>query len=158
MKLFRPALLVAALLLICGGIASAQSRQEHVHEMGHHVMPFDLSKTLHIFNMTESGGEMRVIVRDPKATDQIALIRAHLQHEAKRFQRGDYGDPARLHGADMPGLKELEAGAARIQVSYAALPNGAQITFVTPDVHLLTAVHRWFGAQLSDHGADARAE
>jgi hypothetical protein len=158
MKLFWRALLVAALLPMCGGIASAQSRQEHVHEMGHHVMPFDLSKTLHIFKMTESGGEMRVIARDPKAAEQIALIRGHLQHEAESFQQGDYGDPASLHGADMPGLKELEAGAARIEVSYAALPNGAQIRFVTPDVHLLTALHRWFGAQLSEHGADARAE
>jgi hypothetical protein len=26
------------------------------------------------------------------------------------------------------------------------------------DLRLLTALHRWFGAQLSEHGADARAE
>lgn len=30
--------------------------------------------------------------------------------------------------------------------------------FSTQDRHLLTAIHRWFGAQLSEHGADARAE
>lgn len=58
----------------------------------------------------------------------------------------------------MPGLKELEANASRIKVSYSKLPAGAQITFRTEDVHLLTAIHRWFGAQLSEHGADARAE
>jgi hypothetical protein len=139
-------------------MASAQDRQEHGHQMGHHQMPFELSKTHHIFEMTESGGEFRGIAKDPGAADPIALIREHLQQEAESFQHGDYGDPARLHGADIPGLGELEAGSARIEVSYAALPDGPRITFVTPDVHLLTALHRCFEAQLSDHGADARAE
>jgi hypothetical protein len=63
-----------------------------------------------------------------------------------------------LHGKTMPGLQEIEAGAARIKVSYADLPTGAQITFQTADVRLVTAIHRWFGAQLSEHGADAKAE
>ena len=72
-----------------------------------------------------------------------------------RFASGDYSDPTSLHGAEMPGLQELTAGAARIKVDYEALPNGAQITFSTDDIHLVTAVHRWFGAQLSDHGSDA---
>jgi hypothetical protein len=149
---------VAILVLIGSPTVFAETRQEHVHQMAPSVMPFDISKTVHIFKMTESGGVQRVIVKDPGATDQIALIRQHLQHEAQRFQHGDYSDPARLHGADMPGLKELEAGASRIKVSYAAVPSGAEITFETTDLHLLTALHRWFGAQLSEHGADARAE
>ena len=154
----RALLSLLALLPIWGATASAQDRQEHVHRAGAHAMPFDLSQTLHVFKMTETGGELRVIARDPAAAEQVALIQEHLQHEARRFQQGDYGDPASLHGADMPGLKELEAGAAHVRVSYAALPNGARITFATRDLHLLTAIHRWFGAQLSDHGADARAE
>jgi len=108
--------------------------------------------------MTESGGVQKVITKDPVATDQITLIQQHLQHEAERFQQGDYSDPAKLHGADMPGLKDLQAGASRLKVSYAALPSGAEITFETTDLHLLTALHRWFGAQLSEHGADARSE
>ena len=58
----------------------------------------------------------------------------------------------------MPGLKELQAGAADIKVSYATLPTGAELTFETTDLHLLTAIHRWFGAQLSEHGPDAKAE
>jgi hypothetical protein len=58
----------------------------------------------------------------------------------------------------MPGLRDLEAGAARIKVSYTALANGAEITFETADLHLLTAIHRWFGAQLSEHGSDATSE
>jgi hypothetical protein len=58
----------------------------------------------------------------------------------------------------MPGLMDLQNGASRIKVSYASVSSGAEITFETTDLHLLTAIHRWFGAQLSEHGADARAE
>jgi len=58
----------------------------------------------------------------------------------------------------MPGLEELRAGASGIKVSYAELSAGAEINFETADLHLLTAIHRWFGAQLSEHGADAKAE
>ena len=147
------------LLLGCAvALAQTQTKQEHVHHSGHGVMPFDLAKTTHIFRMTDSGGVQRVIVKDPAAKDQVALIQRHLQHEAAAFQRGDYSDPASLHGADMPGLKDLQAGAAQIRVSYSALPTGAEIIFETTDLHLLTAIHRWFGAQLSEHGADATSE
>ena len=126
--------------------------------MGSSVMPFDLAKTTHIFRMTESGGVERVIINDATAQDQVALIQRHLRHEAEAFQRGDYSDPASLHGPNMPGLKDLQAGAAQIKVRYSALANGAEISFETTDIHLLTAIHRWFGAQLSEHGADARSE
>ena len=126
--------------------------------MAQSVMPFALAHTVHIFKMNETGGVQQVLAKDPAATDQIALIRQHLRHEAENFRRGNYADPATLHGANMPGLKELQAGASRIKVSFAPLPTGAEITFATTDLHLLTAIHRWFGAQLSEHCADARAE
>jgi len=145
------------LVLVCT-VALAQTKQEHVHHAGHSVMPFDLTKTTHIFRMTDSGGVERVVVKDATAKDQIALIQQHLQHEAEAFQRGDYSDPAALHGADMPGLKELQAGAARVKVLYSAISTGAEISFETTDLQLLTAIHRWFGAQLSEHGADATSE
>lgn len=153
-----PRRLVGFFLALCCSLALAQTTQEHVHHMGAGVMPFDLAKTTHVFRMTESGGVQRVLVKDASATDQVAMIQQHLKHEAEAFQRGDYTDPAALHGSDMPGLKELQAGAKQIHVTYAALPDGAGITFRTTNRHLLTAIHRWFGSQLSEHGADARAE
>lgn len=150
--------LLSAIVLVSAPVWAQSTQQEHIHEMSHGVMPFDMSKTMHIFKMTEFGGVQRVVAKDANARDQIMLIQQHLQHEAQRFQQGDFSDPATLHGMDMPGLKELQAGASRIKISYAALPNGAEIRFETSDLHLLTAVHRWFGAQLSEHGADAKAE
>ena len=149
---------VPVLLLFHCGVVIAQTQQEHVHNMSHSVMPFDAAKTTHVFKMTESGGVQRVVVKDKSDADQVQLIQQHLREEAGRFQHGDYSDPATLHGADMPGLKELQTGAQRVKVSYSDLRDGAQITFETTDPHLLTAIHRWFGAQLSEHGADARPE
>ena len=154
-NLLRSSLL---LLLIASAAVTSMTRQEHDHHMVHDFMPFDVTATVHVIKMTESGGVQRVIAKDPGASDQIALIRQHLRHEAMKFQHGDYADPATLHGADMPGLKDLQAGAARITVSYASLPAGAQITFTATELRLITALHRWFGAQLSEHGADARSE
>jgi|SRR5579859_6858773 len=149
---------MAVLLLFNCGNVIAQTLQEHVHNMSHGVMPFDMAKTVHVFEMTESGGVQRVVVKDRSYADQVMLIQKHLREEAVRFQHGDYSDPAKLHGASMPGLEELQRGAQRVKVSFADLPDGAKITFETADLHLLTAIHRWFGAQLSEHGTDARAQ
>lgn len=129
--------------------------QTMIHHMGSQVMPFSLEKTTHIFKMTESGGIQQVIADDPSDSAQIRLIQQHIQHETMLFSAGNFSDPTSLHGAEMPGVKELSAGFAQIKIEYTALPNGAQITFTAQDLHFITAIHRWFGAQLSDHGADA---
>lgn len=135
-----------------------QSRQAHIHHQGHSVMPFSLKRTLHVFRMTESGGSMQVVIRKPDAADQLSGIQRHLLHMTARFSGGDFSVPASLHGESMPGLRELEAGAARMKVSYAPLPDGGEIRFEAEDIDMITAIHRWFGAQLSEHGADAQAQ
>src|SRR5579864_6492671 len=90
---FGKAALAGAAVLIIGGYALAQTappnspsmpgsmqhampsdgqtRQEHIHEMGQTVMPFDLNKTTHIFRMTDSGGVQSVVVKDSQDKDQI---------------------------------------------------------------------------------------
>ncbi|CAG0971387.1 hypothetical protein PLCT2_01374 [Planctomycetaceae bacterium] len=154
---------VAVTVLVIVGVLSATgqftpaaaSRQQMVHDMGSQVMPFDLDKTTHVFKVTDTGGIQQVIAKDPTDQQQIALIRQHLQHETMQFGLGNFSDPSTLHGPDMPGLKELEAGAGQIKVEYTTLPNGAQLTYTTPDPQLITALHQWLGAQLSDHGQDA---
>jgi hypothetical protein len=151
--------IAAAALLVLSTAGLAQTVQEHVHGHGHEVMPFDLAKTIHIFRMTEDGGTQAVVLRSGTSDpDQVRMIQHHLGMEAAQFQEGNFTDPVHLHGSDMPGLKEMQAGAPRMKITYRALPNGAEIRFQTNDIRLTTAVHRWFGAQLSEHGADARAE
>lgn len=147
---------VLSAFYLTGCIASSSpARQAMVHQMGSQVMPFDLGKTQHVFQMTDSGGIQMVVVKDLKDTDQISLIRQHLMHEAMRFQRGDFSDPINLHGASMPGISELSKGAANIRIEYSQILDGAQIAFIADDIHLVTAIHSWFGAQLSDHVSDA---
>jgi hypothetical protein len=152
---FLLSVFLALILLLRGTSIAGSDHQKSNHDMAHNVMPFDISKTTHIFEMTETGGIQQVIAKDTINTEQISLIREHLRHEAARFRNGDFSDPASLHGASMPGLKELAAGSSKMSIEYSDISSGGQIVFTTHDIHLLTAVHRWFGAQLSEHGADA---
>jgi hypothetical protein len=94
-------------------------------------------------------------VKDSANAQQITLIQSHLQHEAGKFQRGDFSDPARIHGDEMPGLTELKSGFAQIEIRYTALPNGGEIRYTTTDPALVSALHHWFMAQVSDHGRHA---
>jgi hypothetical protein len=125
---------------------------EHGSEM---VMPFDMNRTMHIFKPTPDGGVQTVMVHDgdPK---QIALVRSHLRKEANAFARGDFSDPAKIHGTDMPGLAQLRAGASRMTVGYADTADGGSIHYKTADRRLVAAIHEWFNAQVKDHGRHAR--
>ena len=147
-------LITLGVLAATGRLAGA-NRQAMIHEQGGAIMPFDLDRTTHVFKITEIGGIETVIAKDAADSEQIVLIQQHLQHEVLRFREGDFSDPSTIHGADMPGLSELAASAENITFSYAAVPNGAQITYETNDQILVDALHRWFAAQLADHGHDA---
>ena len=115
------------------------------------VMPFDLSRTEHSFTKTASGGVQVVEVKNPADTENIDLIRAHLQDEAVSFRKGNFSDPAKIHGMDMPGLRELEAGASRVQVVYEPTATGGRIVYSSDDPVLVTALHQWFDRQTMDH-------
>ncbi|MFC6022542.1 hypothetical protein ACFP2T_41100 [Plantactinospora solaniradicis] len=130
-------------------------RQADVAERGREVMPFDLERSTHRFSKTGTGGRQTVTVDEPVDQRQVGLVREHLRAEAERFRRGDFADPARIHGAEMPGLAELRAGAARIRIDYRELPDGAQLDYLTAEPALLSALHAWFDAQVSDHGRHA---
>jgi hypothetical protein len=148
--------IMAASLAACGPRDTALAdRQAEVATRGAEVMPFDLSKTQHVFAKDSSGGVQSVTAKDPADTLNIRLIREHLQQEAELFGRGEFGDPAAIHGDSMPGLAELRAAAGKVAVEYTELPAGAQIRYTTTDAGLRSALHRWFDAQVSDHGEHA---
>lgn len=154
--------ILAALLLavvVAGGALTFlfwPDRQTQVAARGSQVMPFDLDLTTHRFAKNEAGGVQTVTAKDPTDADQIRLIREHLTAESARFSRGDFGDPAKIHGNEMPGLAELSKGFQSFKVSYAELPDGARLTYATDDKTLVTALHAWFDAQVSDHGENAQ--
>ncbi|MEE6258547.1 hypothetical protein [Plantactinospora sonchi] len=131
------------------------SRQSEVAERGASVMPFDLDRTTHQFSKTDTGGVQTVVADDLRDITQITLIRQHLTAEVERFRRGDFTDPARIHGGDMPGLEALRAHDGRITIDYQVDPGGGRVTYTTSDAALRDALHHWFDAQVSDHGQHA---
>lgn len=115
------------------------------------VMPFDLNRTMHTFTQSAAGGVEKVVVKEPSDTHNRDLIRTHLQTEAENFRQGNYTDPAKIHGMDMPGVDDLEQGAARVEVVFAEIPHGARITYTSTEAKLISAIHAWFDRQASDH-------
>lgn len=133
-----------------------ESRLDEVAERGKHVMPFDLEKTTHVFSKTANGGIQQVIANDKSDSEQIQLIRDHLSKISEEFRQGDFSGPSHIHGEDMPGLAELmTADPDQIKIEYMTLPDGAQINYTTQSPQLISAIHQWFDAQLSDHARHA---
>jgi len=151
-------LLIAALAAVtivgCSSPDDNTDRQATVASIGAEVMPFDLDETTHTFTKTESGGVQLVTSDDPTDRTQIGLIRQHLRTERTNFAAGDFSDPARIHGMDMPGVSELSAGYSRITVTYTERPDGAELSYTTDDADLIDAIHSWFDRQVMDHGDD----
>lgn len=129
--------------------------QAEVAARGAEVMPFDLDQTIHIFQKTDTGGVQQVLIKEGTTAAQVALIQEHLSQEAVNFQSGNFGDPAQIHGEGMPGLAVLRQRANDLQVRYTPLANGGQLEFISDAPEVIGAIHEWFDAQLSDHGAHA---
>ena len=138
--------------------APPSTRQNEVRQKGAQVMPFALDKTVHVFDKTDSGGAQRVRVRG-NAPEQLAMIRSHLQDIAQAFTARDFSQPMHIHGANMPGLSEMQAAKAdELSATYKELPDGAEILYRSRSPEIVAAIHRWFDAQLHDHGDDATTD
>lgn len=130
-------------------------RLDEVAARGRHVMPFDLEKTLHIFEKNAHGGLQQVIAKDAGDSEQINLIRKHLAQLTKRFTSGDFAGPRRIHGDTMPGVQALAGAGGKVRFLYRELTNGAEIEYIAEDPALIDAIHSYFDAQLSDHARHA---
>ncbi|CAN5907110.1 hypothetical protein BH11PSE13_BH11PSE13_44600 [soil metagenome] len=138
------------------GTMHSGQRQADVAQRGKEVMPFSLAATTHIFTKTAQGGIQKVVVKKTDDAEQVRLTRLHLQEIRDQFLKGDFSSPTRIHGQDMPGLAELKAAApGQVVIAYKDIKSGAELSFMTANVALVSALHRWFDAQLSDHGKDA---
>jgi hypothetical protein len=150
----REALILTAFAILFAAPSLGDEAGADVEHESRHVMPFSMDLTKHIFTPTANGGTQAVLVPDGDGK-QIALVRSHLRKECAAFARGDYSDPAAIHGSAMPGLASLQRSRGKIQVRYADVSNGAKIVFVTQDAQLVDALHRWFSAQVRDLGSHA---
>lgn len=131
-------------------------RQAQVATLGLDVMPFSLKATTHVFTKSRDGGMQQVVAKDVSDATQTRLVREHLLEIKTQFQKGDFSGPSHIHGNDMPGLAQLKAAKpGQISITYRDVDGGAELTYRTGNPELVSALHAWFDAQLSDHGADA---
>ena len=141
------------------GLAAMPSdtqRQQDVRQAGAEVMPFSLDRTMHVFEKNDAGGVQRVLVRGEADDAQRQMIRNHLHEIAESFAARDFDKPSHIHGDDMPGLAQLKAAkAGELEVIYSELSQGAQIIYRSASPQIVASIHRWFDAQLADHGDDA---
>lgn len=152
----RIALAVVTTLPLVAFGADAQ-RQAEIANRGADVMPFDIKATNHIFTKTSTGGTQRVVAKKSDST-QTRLVREHLHEIEDEFSKGDFSGPSFIHGADMPGLAQLKAAKpGDIAIAYRDVVGGAELAYRTTDAKLVSALHAWFDAQVSDHGTDAMA-
>ena len=155
-----PTRTLAAVLLLGAAACASQpdaspARRAEVAARGARVMPFDLSKTSHVFQDLPDGGLQTVTANDPADTLQLRLIRSHLREEAEKFSRGDFDDPMAIHGHAMPGVAELRQGFRRFAVRFDSIAAGATLRYTSNDSALVQVLHRWFAAQRADHGGGA---
>lgn len=153
--LLRAALLALLATPLAVQAADAQ-RQAEVAKLGPDVMPFSLKATTHVFTKTAKGGTQRVIAKSATDAVQVRLVREHLRDIQSQFLKGDFSGPSHIHGNEMPGLADLKAAkSGQVAIDYRNVNGGAELTYRTADAKLVAALHEWFDAQLSDHGADA---
>lgn len=150
------AVLVGPAATVAAEPGGQTERQAEVAQRGTQLMPFSLAATVHVFTPDDSGGTQQVLTRAPGDAAQASMIRRHLQELRAQFLRGDFSAPSRIHGDDMPGLQALKAAApGQIAIDYHEVENGAELVYRSSDAALVDALHRWFAAQLADHGQDA---
>lgn len=133
-----------------------EARLDEIAHRGAQIMPFNLEQTTHVFSKKEKGGLQQVVVKNLSNTEQIKLIQQHLGEIANKFKQGNFSDPSKLHGDNMPGLAALKkAKQGEITIIYSDLSDGAQIVYSSDQPRLISAIHQWFDAQLSDHAQHA---
>jgi len=156
-RLLRYNLLTAILVMAGSQYAFADTGNQHqttVEKQSERVMPFTMDESMHVFSPLVSGGTQTVLVHGGDAR-QVALVRAHLRKEAAAFARGDFADPASIHGGRMPGLRVMHERASEIRVRYSDVPRGARIAYAARAPAVIAAIHAWFEAQVHDHGSHA---
>lgn len=157
-KSFFQAALVVLLASPLAALAADAQRQAEVAQLGADVMPFSLQATTHVFTKTVEGGAQRVIAKKLTDTTQVRLVREHLHDIQAQFLKGNFSGPSHIHGNEMPGLIDLKtAQPGQISIDYKNVRGGAELIYRTTEAKFITALHQWFDAQLSDHGADAMA-
>jgi hypothetical protein len=139
------------LLSICVLAAGTPLHHPHAQDRAQHGMGFDQQSTTHHFILERAGGTIEVTAKavgDKAVTNQI---RAHLQHIASAFGKGDFTLPVFIHDTDPPGASTMKERRSSMTFSYEDLPAGGKVIVRTKDRAALDALHSFLRFQIREH-------
>lgn len=75
-----------------------------------------------------------MVAKNAADAQQVRLVREHLDEIQAQFLKGDCSGPSHIHGADMPGLPELQAAKpGQVSIDYKDVKAGAELTYRTAE-------------------------
>jgi predicted component of type VI protein secretion system len=130
---------------------SATGATPGILERGDRTMGFDHARTTHHFLLADDGGTIQVEADDAADTPSRDAIRHHLAGIAKAFAAGDFSSPLAIHGRVLPGIPEMIALQAEIQVRFEESERGARVRITSSKPEARAAIHAFLRAQIEDH-------
>lgn len=134
---------------------AADSAFAAVQARGMEVMGVSQTASSHVFEDLPDGGRIVYTADTPTDSQAVATIRAHLRDIAGAFAAGDFSQPARVHGRDVPGSAVLAQRRATVRYTMTERPAGGELRIVTTDPATLAAVREFLQFQRNDHRAPA---
>jgi hypothetical protein len=122
-----------------------------VEKHGNEAMGFPHDATTHHFRLAPDGGAIEVTVNDPKDTQDIEEIRAHLDQIVKMFSDGDFSIPMFVHNGTPPGVTEMTERRDAISYTSEELAAGGRVRISTKSRDALNAIHDFLNFQIQDH-------
>jgi hypothetical protein len=138
-----------ACLLTCIASTATIGAQHHLPSAS--AMGFDQLKTAHHFRLTQAGGAIEVVARDPADRALLAQVRSHLQEIAAEFSAGEFGKPFMTHGEAPAGVLIMEQQKHKIAYTFEEVPDGGRVVITTSDRRARSAVHEFLRYQIREH-------
>jgi hypothetical protein len=138
------------------GAAGAAGAAPGILERGDRTMGFDHGRTTHHFLLADDGGTIQVEADDAADTSSRDAIRHHLADIAKAFAAGDFSSPLAIHGRVLPGIPEMIALQAKIQVRFEESERGGRVRITSSKPEARAAIHAFLRAQIEEHATGDR--
>jgi hypothetical protein len=156
----RHATLSLIFLLLTAAAASSAGRQpagrnaqqSEMERRGNKAMGFEQAKAAHHFRLLRDGGTIQVEARGANDRETIAHIRAHLEHIAAGFARGDFSPATHTHGMVPPGVPTMQRLKAQIRYAYRQRPRGGRVLISSKNPEAVRAIHEFLRFQIRAHG------
>ena len=154
-------IVLGAALCAAPALAQNDAQKAAQHHAGvtqrgedHAGMGFSQAGTTHHFILTGSGGIIQVTANNPKDSDTVSTIHAHMKRIAEMFSEGNFTIPHFVHDQTPPGVETMKELKSSIRYSPETLNNGARVNIETASPTALSAIHDFLRFQIKDHATN----